>query len=125
MNGADGAGDVEGSAPAGVDVDEHGEGGDVRDAAEIGEDVFHGGDAEVRHAEGVGGDATAGEVEGAEAGGFGHACGVGVDGADDLEGVLFGDGAAEGCAGRGLWWRGGVCFVHRSSRRRRLPDERG
>ena len=98
LEGADGAGDREGSAPAGVDVDEHGELGDVGDAAEVGEDVFHGGDAKVGHAEGVGGDAAARDVEGAEAGGFGHAGGEGVDGADDLEGVLIEDGLG----GRGL-----------------------
>jgi len=77
-------------------------------SAEVGEDVFHGGDAEVGHAEGVGGDASAGEVEGAEAGGLGHAGGVGVDGADDLERVFFGDGLPEAGAwgGGGGWLRG-------------------
>ena len=93
--GADGAGEVEGSAEAGVDVDEQGEGADVGDAANVGEDVVDGGDAEVGHAERACGYATAGEVEGAVADAFGHACVVGVDGADDLERVFGGDGGAE------------------------------
>ena len=63
--------------------------GDVGDAANVGQHVFHGADAEVGHAEGVGCDAAAGEIEGAEAGGLGHARGVGVDGADHLQRLFF------------------------------------
>ena len=93
--GADGAGEIEGAAEAGVGVDEEGEGADVGDAADVGEDVVDGGDAEVGDAEGAGGDATAGEVEGAVADALGHAGVVGVDGADDLERVFGRDGGAK------------------------------
>ena len=99
-HGADGAGDVEGAAPAGVDVDEQRERGGGGDAADVGEDVFHGADAEVGQAERVGGDASAGEIEGAEAGGLGQARGVGVDGAGHLERLFFRDGEAETGSGR-------------------------
>ncbi len=102
---ADGAGEVEGSAEAGVDVYEEGQGADVGDAANVGEDVVDGGDAEVGDAEGACGDASAGEVEGAIADALGHEGVVGVDGANDLERVLGCDGRAKfrsGCDG----WRG-------------------
>ena len=101
--GADGAGEVEGSSEAGIDVDEQGEGADVGDAARVGEDVVDGGDAEVGDAEGAGGDAASGEVEGAVADAFGHEGVVGVDGADDLEGVFGRDGGAKPCSGSGGW----------------------
>ena len=69
-HGADGARDVEGAAPAGVDVDEQRQRGGVGDAADVGQHVFHGADAEVGKPEGVGGHASAGEIEGAKAGGL-------------------------------------------------------
>ena len=99
-HGADGAGDIEGAAPAGVDVDEERKGRGGCDAADVGEDVFHSADAEVGEAERVGGDASAGEIEGAEAGGLGEARGVCIDGAGDLEGLFFRDGKAETGSGR-------------------------
>jgi hypothetical protein len=58
-HGADGARDVECTTPAGVDIDEQRKGRHFSDAAHIGQDIFHGGDAEVRHSERVCRDAAA------------------------------------------------------------------
>ena len=70
-HGANGAGDVEGAAPAGVDVDEQGEGRGIGDAADVDQHVFHGADAEVGNAERVGSHASAGKIERAKARGLG------------------------------------------------------
>ncbi len=83
-DGADGAGDVERATPAGVDVDEQGEGAGFGDATDVDEDVVHGADAEVRDAERVRGHAAAGQVQRLEAGGLRQPRGIGGDGADDL-----------------------------------------
>ncbi|MCY1450440.1 hypothetical protein D9M71_672450 [compost metagenome] len=96
---ADGAGDVEGAAPAGVDVDQQRQGGGVGDAAGIDQHVFHGADAEVRNAQRVGRHAAAGDVQRLEAGGFGHARGIGGDRTSDLQRGLAGDGFTELLAG--------------------------
>jgi hypothetical protein len=97
--GADGAGEVEGSSEAGVDVDEEGEGADVRDSPNICQNIIDGGDAEVWNAEGAGCDTTSGEIEGSVADAFGHEGVVGVDDADDLERVLGRDGGAKCSSG--------------------------
>ena len=81
----DGARDAEGGAPAGIDVDQHRQGGGVGDAPDIGEDIVHGADGEVGQAEGIGCNAAAGDVERLEAGRLGHARGIGIDGADHLQ----------------------------------------
>ena len=125
--GADGAGEVEGAAEAGVGVDEEGEGADVGDAADVGEDVVDGGDAEVGDAEGAGGDASAGEVDGAVAGALGHARVVGVDGAEDLQRVLGGDGGAKFAPGvivppEGV--AGGVCSCFAIPRAKKNQGDR-
>jgi hypothetical protein len=101
--GADGAGEVEGSAEAGVDVDEEGERADVRDSPNICQNIIDGGDAEVGDAEGACGDAASGEVEGAVADALGHEGVVGVDGADDLERVFGFDCCAKLCSGCDRW----------------------
>ncbi len=80
---------------------------DVGDAAHVDEHVVQRADAEVGHAERVGGDAAAGQVERAEAGALGHARRVGVDRADDLQRTLGGDGGAE-LRARGFGFRGHV-----------------
>ena len=49
---------------------------------------------------GVGGDASAGEIEGAEAGGLGQTGGVGIDCAGNLERLFFREGEAKTRAGR-------------------------
>src|SRR5204862_196591 len=60
--GADRARDVERAAPTGIDVDQQGHLGGVDDAARIDQHVFHRADAQVRHAERIGGDAAAGQI---------------------------------------------------------------
>ncbi len=60
----------------------------IGDAADIDEHVFHGADAEVGNTERVGGHATAGEINGAEARGLGQPRRVGVDGAGHLQGLF-------------------------------------
>ena len=67
----------------------------VGDAADVDEHVVQRADAEIGQAERVRGDAAAGEIERAEAAWLGQARGVGVDGADDLQGFLGGDGRAQ------------------------------
>ena len=99
LHGADGAGDVEGASPAGVDIDQQRQVGDLGDAAHVDQHIFHGADAEVGHAERVGGHSTAGEVERAKAGGLRHARGERVDGADHLQWMLLLNGGAEAFSG--------------------------
>ncbi len=84
LHGADGAGDIEGASPPGVDIDQQRQGGDVGNAANVDQHIFHGADAEIGHAQRVGGHSSAGKVECAKAGGLRHARRVGVDGADHL-----------------------------------------
>ena len=84
LHGADGAGDVEGASPAGVDVDQQRQVGDLGDAADVDQHIFHGADTEIGHAERVGRHSSAGKVERAKAGRLRHARRVGVDGADHL-----------------------------------------
>src|SRR5207244_272062 len=59
------------------------------DAPDVGEDVVEAGDAEVRHAEGAGGDAAAREIDRAVTDFLRHQRVVRVDRADDLEGLLL------------------------------------
>ena len=75
----DRARDVEGAAPAGIDVDQQRQVAHVGDAADVGEHVVERADAEIGQPERAGGDAAAGEVERAEAGALGEQRGVGVD----------------------------------------------
>ncbi len=51
LHGADGAGNVEGASPAGIDVDQQWQARDLGNAAHIDQHIFHGADAEVGHAE--------------------------------------------------------------------------
>ena len=100
---ADGTGDVEGAAPTGVDVDQHRQIGDVGDAAQIGEHIFHSCDTEIGNTAGAGSHTAAGDVEGAVAGGLGEAGVIGVDGAHALQRLLLLDGGAEtGAGGLGI-----------------------
>ena len=85
---ADGARNVEGSAPAGVDIDQQRQRGGVGDAPDIGQHIFHGADAEVRNAERIGRHASAGEINGAETRRLGQARRVGIDGAHHLQRLL-------------------------------------
>jgi hypothetical protein len=79
-----GARDVEGAAPAGVDVDEQRQAAHVGDAADIGEHVVERADAEIGKPERAGRDAAAGQIDGAKAGTLREPRGVGVDRTDDL-----------------------------------------
>ena len=97
-----GAGDVEGAAPAGVDVDQQRQLGDVGDAPHVLEHVVEAGHAQVRQAAGGGGHPAAREVERAIAGALGHDRVVGVDRPDDLQRMFLGDSVAQTCAGAGL-----------------------
>ncbi|MNP29877.1 hypothetical protein D3C76_1229240 [compost metagenome] len=101
LEGANGAGDVEGAAPAGVDVHQERHLGRGGDALCVDQHVVHGGHAEIRQAEGGVRHPGAGEVEGLEAAALGHQRHVGVDGADDLQGLLVGQGCAKTRPGRG------------------------
>ena len=85
---ADGARNIEGSAPSGVDIDQQRQRAGVGDAPDIGQHVFHGGDAQVRNAQRIGGHASAGEINGAETRRLGHARRVGIDGAHHLQRLL-------------------------------------
>ncbi len=110
---ADGARDVEGAAPAGVDVDEQRQGAGVGDAADVGEHVFHGADAEVGKAERVGGHASAGEIEGAKTRGLGHPRRIGVDGAGYLQRLFFRERRAKARAGRIVMGMSAIVFPWR------------
>ena len=94
--------DVEGAAPAGVDVDQQRHLRRIDDPARVGEHVFHRADAEVGHAQRIGGDAAAGQVQRLVAGALGHQAGVRGDGAHHLQRRFCRDGGAEARAGGGL-----------------------
>ena len=105
-----GAGDVEGRAPAGVGVHQQRQVAGRGDAPDVLADVVQAGDAEVRQAERRVRDAGAGKVQGAEAGPLGEQRAEGVDGADDLQRSLVGEGGPEPGAsggrcghGRSIW----------------------
>ena len=101
-----GARDVEGRAPAGVGIDQQRQVAGRGDAADVLADVVQAGDAEVRQAERGVRDARAGEVEGAEAGALGEQRAEGIDGADDLQRSLVGEGGSEpgACGGGAASW---------------------
>ena len=102
LHGANGAGDIEGASPPGVDIHQQRQSGDVGDAAHVDQHIFHGADAKVGHAKRVGGHAPARKVERAKTCGLRHARGVGVDGADHLQRVFLLDGGPEALSRRGL-----------------------
>ena len=77
-----GARDVERAAPAGVRIHQQRQRAGVGDAADVDEHIVHGADAQIRHAERIGGDAAARQVQRLEAARRRHARGIGVDGAD-------------------------------------------
>jgi hypothetical protein len=78
--------DVEGrGAEAGVDIHQQRQVAHVGDAAHVGQHVVQVGDAQVRQAQGAGGHAATGQVDGLEAGALGQQGVVGVDGADHLQ----------------------------------------
>ena len=99
---AHGARNIEGAAEAGIHVHQQGQIAHRGDAAHVGEHVFQGADAEVRHAQRIGGHAAAGQVNGLVPGGLGHARGEGIDGADHLQGRLLAYPLAE-YAARMAW----------------------
>ena len=72
------------------------------DAPDVLADVVQAGDAEVRQAERGVGHAGAGEVDRLEPGALGEQRAVGVDGADDLQRSLVGEGGAKpgACGGQ-------------------------
>ncbi len=98
----DGARDVESRAPAGVGVDEQRQVARRGDAAHVLADVVQRGDAEVGQAERSVGDAGAREVDRAEAGALGEQRAERIDGADDLQRSLVGQGGAKpgACGGQ-------------------------
>ena len=93
--------DVKGAAPARIDVDQQGQGSDFGDAGDIGQHVLQSADSQVGHAERVRGHAATRKIKRLVAGGFGHARGVSVDRADDLQRLFIGYCVAEflSCAG--------------------------
>jgi hypothetical protein len=54
LHGADGAGDVESASPPGVDIDQQRESRDLGNAAHVDQDVLHGADTKIGHAERIG-----------------------------------------------------------------------
>jgi hypothetical protein len=103
-----GALDVEGAgAQASVGIHQQGGLGDIGDAAHVLADVVQVADPQVRQAQGARRDAAAGEVEGAVADALGHHGVVGIDGADDLQGLFRADGLAQAGAGGLGWGHGG------------------
>ena len=60
MNDLHRAGDVERAAPARVRIDQQRQGACIGDAPEIGEHIVHGADAQIGHAQRIGGNSAAG-----------------------------------------------------------------
>ncbi len=71
----------------------------VGDAAHIGQHIFKLDDAQVRYSQRSCGNAATGKINGAKARALGEQCVVGVDGADDLQGLFGGKRLAESLAG--------------------------
>ncbi len=67
----------------------------IGNAADVDQHIIHGADPQIRDTQGIGRDAAAGEIQRLEAARRGHARGVCVDGADDLQGFLIGDGSPQ------------------------------
>ena len=108
-----GARDVEGAAPAGIDVDQQRHAADVGDAADVGEHVIERADAEIGQAERAGRDTAAGEVDGAETDALGQSRRIGVDGAGDLERFFLRERIAKARARRrALGARGSRRIIH-------------
>jgi hypothetical protein len=80
---------VEGPAPAGIDIDQQRQAACVGNAPHVGQHVFHGADAQVRHAQRVGRHAAAGEIERAKTRRLRQPRRVGVDGARHLQRLFF------------------------------------
>jgi hypothetical protein len=99
-HGADGAGDVERSAPAGVDVDQQRKVDHIGNPPNIRQHIFHGADAEVGYAERVGCHASPGQIQGAEAGSVGQARRISIDGAGHLQRPFLGHGKSKTGSGR-------------------------
>lgn len=95
LHGADGAGNVEGAAPPGIDIHQQGQVRHLGNAANIDQHIFHGADPQVGHAQRVGRNPAAGHVKCAKTGSLRHACRVGVDGANHLQWMLLLNGGAE------------------------------
>lgn len=96
---ADGAGDVEGATPAGINIDQQRYVGSCGDTANVLDHVVQGGHAQIRQAVGGIGDAATGQVDGLVAHFIGHHGGIGVDGADNLQGLVVFERLAEAGAG--------------------------
>ena len=98
----DRARDVEGAAPAGVDVDQQRHVGGVGDPAHVLEDVVHRGHAQIGQAVGPVGHAAAGQIDRPEAAVLGEHGGIGVDRTGDLERLFGGERLLEalGCGHR-------------------------
>src|SRR5690606_38945122 len=97
----DGAGNIEGGRPeAGVDVDDQRHITDVGDAAHVDQHVVQGVDAQVGQAQRAGSHTAPGKIDGPVTGTLGQQGVVGVDGADDLQGLLFLECLAKTGAGR-------------------------
>src|SRR4029078_8994734 len=109
-----GARDVESAAEAGVYVDKQWTHADIGDAADVGQHVVQRADGEVRQPERAGGDSTARQIDCAIARALREPGVVGVDGADDLQRPLSGDGGAKAGPGRAGTGGYGGAFGHRS-----------
>ncbi|MET3714094.1 hypothetical protein ABMD26_000342 [Pseudomonas sp. PvP001] len=98
----DGAGDIKGRrAETGVDVDQQRQIAHIGDAAHVGQHIVQTGNAQIGKAQGAGRNAATGQVDSLETGALGEQGVVGVDGADHLQGRLFGEGLTEALAGAG------------------------
>ena len=83
--GANRAGDIKGPAPAGVNIDQRRQAACLGNTANIDEDIFQRGDAEIRQAAGSGRHAAAGDIQGKIAGRLGQPGMIGIDRAHDLQ----------------------------------------
>jgi len=88
-------------APGGIGIYEQWQARNAGDAANINEDVFESGEANVWDSIGGVGDACAGEVESFEAGVFSENGSVGIDDADDLQRAFGFESGSKASAGRG------------------------
>jgi hypothetical protein len=95
LHGADGAGNVEGATPPGVDIHQQRQAGDLGNAAHVDQHIFHAADTQVGHAQRIGRYSSAGQVQCAITRSLRHARRVGVDGANHLQWMLLLNGGAE------------------------------
>ena len=107
----DRARNVERAAPAGIHIHQQRQRADVGDAPDVDQHVVECADTQIGQAQRARRNAAARQVNRLEAGALGHARGVGIDGAGDLQGFFGGHGGAKARARRDRLCEGACGYI--------------